>query len=684
MQGRPAPFLLSALILGAVYLVIGAQPIWDIDIFWHIKAGEWIAANKSLPETDIFSCVDPQRPWHTFQWLYEVLVYGLDKWGGLTAVRVAHAFVIVVALLIFFHIFWRNRTPVHALAVFALLAVVFADRVRTRPDAFNLLFLGMLFPSLVAPRQHFRHFAGLALLAFAWANVHAGGALLLPVLLAARAVGRLAQDAANPAEGRSPAVALARDLGVLAAISGVMLIQPGFLRGTIQSFTMLTPSERFIPEWMTTYEFLFNHAREPHEFVAGLLPLAGLAALLGYTFWRSARNRWSFSSFPFVDLALSMPMVFLSLEHVRFLWLGIMPWLLLIRRWDRLPLRPAPKLASIAGAAAAALLLLGLDLHYHVYARNVGPAAVIQGLADDLEPGEFPEGAAEFMSRAGLKGRILNHAPWGGFLLYRCWPDCTVMTDGRGNFTDIETFILVAIQMAGVRRDAINATWKKAHFDIVVHPSPFPIMDYSRFDWVLVYRDKSAWVYLRNEFGNAANFDSVRRAYAAMGLRLPMTVRTTDVYVWERRVSRFWASQRLSTGTERERFQKLKTALAADPISPGPRMALAALYHDVGLYAEARDTAGKLLGSTNPKNARASLLTAMAFVADGFAADAFAICLAMRAAMQTTPGYARQLTADQAALFQLIYAHLTEYMLTVPYNVYKYKADGVRWKDWPR
>ena len=70
-------------ILGLLVLYV-SRPIWDIDLFWHIAAGRFFLENGGIPTTDIFSPIDPDLTWVTFQWLYQVLVYLLEQAGGWT------------------------------------------------------------------------------------------------------------------------------------------------------------------------------------------------------------------------------------------------------------------------------------------------------------------------------------------------------------------------------------------------------------------------------------------------------------------------------------------------------------------------------------------------------------------------------------------------------------------------
>src|SRR5262245_44015459 len=56
-----------------------ADPVLDPDIWWHLRVGQWVVENGTVPEVDPFA--RPHRPWVAYSWLYEVLVYVL--WSGL-------------------------------------------------------------------------------------------------------------------------------------------------------------------------------------------------------------------------------------------------------------------------------------------------------------------------------------------------------------------------------------------------------------------------------------------------------------------------------------------------------------------------------------------------------------------------------------------------------------------------
>jgi hypothetical protein len=618
----PGAIIIAALSILVFFLA--AAPIWDIDVFWHIKAGEWIAGHAALPSTDIFSAVDPARPWVPFQWLYETIVYAVDVALGLPGIRVLHALIAASSLAIL--AFWiaASRGMTRGLAALVVTAFLFADRMRTRPDVFNLLFLVLLLPVLTSPRIDRKRGIVVLVIAALWAATHAGGALLLPILLVCRLAGR----------GAMRGLALPDVLWTAGSLA-VMCVVPGFLGGTYQAFFMLGPSERFIPEWMSTIEFLVEHADSLHEWLAGLLPAALLAALLAVElpvlFGRPGDRPAAAAS-----VLMSAAMVGLSLLHVRFLWLGSFPFVMWLLRsggwpsWWRLG-RLRPDVRRVAAVLPVALLLI-LDVHYHLWVNGRGWTSVSERLARDLEPGFFPEAAAEFLAEAGVAGRILNHAPWGGYLLYRLHPPSTVFTDGRGNFGPVESELLTRLERPSGRKAAIDSTWEAAHFEVIVHPNPFPLFDAEPARWLLVHRDSVSRTYLAADPDNWGNIEAVRSAYERQGLALPPPLQ--DPWEWRRRIERFLAEREADRPDVKAHLAALCDAARAQGDERSVMAAAAAMF-DLGLYREAREWAG-LLDSGGPGGSpRAAQLVVLSFAAEGEFASAVQGC---RRAEREGPG----------------------------------------------
>lgn len=70
--------------------------VTDPDIWWHLKVGDWIIANRALPHVGIFSRTAANMPWVAYSWGYEVLLSLAYRWHGLFGIGVFGVILTVV------------------------------------------------------------------------------------------------------------------------------------------------------------------------------------------------------------------------------------------------------------------------------------------------------------------------------------------------------------------------------------------------------------------------------------------------------------------------------------------------------------------------------------------------------------------------------------------------------------
>jgi hypothetical protein len=498
------------------------HPNWDIDVFWHMKTGEWIVDHRALPHTDVFSATDPSRPWTPFQWLYEVVVDQVSARAGFAAVRILHAAVFLAAFALFYRAFRRALPSALAASVLLVLALVLSeDRLRVRPEAFNFLFLAAALPSFLpgpGNRIPWGRIAGLAVLSALWANVHGGGALILPICVAALLAGRVVGRVANPGQGNS---GVRSALWMLAATALPMLPMPGFLDGVSGAFGMVEGSADLIPEWSPPIVYLTGPGSLTlHSLVCGAVPYLVPIGLCGAVAASVLRRGWRTAAIrhdPGV-VAVALVLAILATRSARFIYLDATALALAAVAW-REAVEGAFRLR--AGRLVALVLSAGLAVasyHYSIVQRG-GLAHAIETLPQDHEAGAFPEAASDAIAGMGLKGRIFHESTWGGYLIWRHYPDCTVFADGRGNFSAPERDALIETHRPFEREAALERAWQRFDFDLVMFTPPvFPLRAWDRQRWVLVYRDRQAEVFLRRTCGNEANLEAARAWWARRGV----------------------------------------------------------------------------------------------------------------------------------------------------------------------
>jgi tetratricopeptide (TPR) repeat protein len=134
--------LLVALFLILTFL-LGAFPLKDADIYWHLRTGDLIRQTGKVPHKDIFTFTQEGTPWIDLHWVFQVSISWLHEKGGVVALNIAKCVVTCLAMLIL--LLARKRTwpmPVIVLAWLPALLVL-SGRIYVRPETLTLLYLSI-------------------------------------------------------------------------------------------------------------------------------------------------------------------------------------------------------------------------------------------------------------------------------------------------------------------------------------------------------------------------------------------------------------------------------------------------------------------------------------------------------------------------------------------------------------
>jgi len=564
------------------------RPEYDIDIFWHVKAGEWMVQHHAFPTTDIFNYQHPDREWVTFQWLYQVAAYALHSVGGFDALKLANIGLLTLGFLLVWRMAYRllDRRWWLAWLVLTAFSALYHDRIRLRPHVLSLVFEMLVAVPILErfQRSTWRTALWVVAVAALWGNAHAGATNVLLVMLGALVAGSLADRLALGASD----VPLRRLLVTCGAIGAVLALSPNFIRGNWTAFTMFEATKLIIPEWKPTYTYL-ELGSAPHFFLCGLAPyvlvipiaVQGSLRLLG----QEARRAWIHLAVvaglillklgtapgaapPFVlplltwafrlgviatllylfmhqrrpgvlaEMLVALALLLVAHTSARFAYLSIVPFVILLR-WNLGVLtRHAPSMGTLA--VVASIAFLGITAHYYFFVQRQGVADAVQKLDYRLEPTRFPESSSDFLVEAGLGGRILNQTEWGGYLLYRLYPQAKVFCDGRGNLDTEELVAVIETHKPYERDHALEVTARRFGLDLAVFKTPvFPRGFWDPTRWRRIYHDPDEDVFLRLEGGASPWLAKAEAWYAAHGIAAPSSD-PQAIRAWERAVAALW------------------------------------------------------------------------------------------------------------------------------------------------
>ena len=154
--------------------LFASRPLSDGDFWWHLKTGEYIVRNFSIPRIDFYSFTVPGKPWVAHEWLSEVIFYLVYSRAGFNTLIFIFTLLTVLAFWIVF-----RRTHAHPFVKgFAVLLSVWSilPTIGVRPRTFTLLFAGIylaLLQRFVRETQT-RAIWWLVPIMIVWVNLHAG------------------------------------------------------------------------------------------------------------------------------------------------------------------------------------------------------------------------------------------------------------------------------------------------------------------------------------------------------------------------------------------------------------------------------------------------------------------------------------------------------------------------------
>src|SRR5947208_10441902 len=170
-------FLLAVLLaLPAIGVLRSKVNLEDADIWWHLRTGEWILSHHMLPLTDPFSLHGARKEWVAHSWLFEVLVFRLQQWFGLSGILYYNVLLTIAITAAVFTLIKRfepaliSAVGLAAISIVSMLPVLLVPR----PWLFTVLFFTIELKLLLSARAtgNIRALWYLPFLFALWANLH--------------------------------------------------------------------------------------------------------------------------------------------------------------------------------------------------------------------------------------------------------------------------------------------------------------------------------------------------------------------------------------------------------------------------------------------------------------------------------------------------------------------------------
>jgi hypothetical protein len=406
------------LVLGLFLMTL--RPVTDPDFWWHLRTGQIIVQSHSIPHTDLFSFTNSGKPWIAQEWLSEVILYGLFQLGSYSLLIFFFSLIITGAFLLSY-----IRSPLETrpfVAGFTLLlgSIATAPTWGVRIQMISLL-LTSLFLFLL---DHFqkesklKYIIPMPFIMMVWVNLHAGYFLGLVIIAIYIVVSLIELIKVDHLIIESPRVPDLKPILMLCGALGLSILatlaNPNGFHILLYPFQTMTSQamQQFIQEWFSP-DF---HQLEWQPLIWFILALIGagmlgkkeisptkilLTLIFGYSALRSIRFIPLFAIVAIPILAEQIGSIIKIKSEVKF------------------PSRIFKWTATIL----IVVTMLVVTLHF---------SQVVQG-EQKSEAAIFPRAAVDWIEAHQPEGNLFNSYGWGGYIIWRLYPQYLVYIDGRAD-----------------------------------------------------------------------------------------------------------------------------------------------------------------------------------------------------------------------------------------------------------
>jgi tetratricopeptide (TPR) repeat protein len=514
---------LSIGLLFGLITFTSSMEIKDLDLWLHLRMGWWICHHGFVPNFDVLSCTIAGKPWVNHEWLFQVLVYQVQRAYGFDGLISMQSMVVAATFVVLLFLGYSRERQF--LGVFTLLMVlmVYQTRFTIRPDIFSLLFFSLYIYILSLHLNKRWAVYVLVILQILWSNMHgffffgpllAGVGILsefikrrVPLPYEWNTVGRLSDQEYSSLKKIFLLLILASCVNPLTFKGAWYPVSVFFQLGSADKvffehiFELQKPltaatifSDRYsyykVLIIFSAFSFVFNRRKiDISSLLVWIIFFAfSLAAIRNLIYFAAAAYMVFMVNVFSISWENLMPMRFSSpkIKHITgiFFKAGIMLW----------------------------MLNFGLQMSsngyfdYDTYTRK----SEFFGVSKRL----YPYKAVNFLVQKQVKGNFFNDFNSGAYLIGRVSPNIKVFIDGRTEVYGPEFFrTYLKIWKEGdaklfsdfERRDNITgALLNNAHQQI---PADVLKMFHSFKNWSIVYLDDDGIIFLKQTPSNKAIID---------------------------------------------------------------------------------------------------------------------------------------------------------------------------------
>jgi hypothetical protein len=481
----------SAIFLGIFLILLlksGSILLADGDTGYHIRTGEYIIHNRTIPTHDLFSYLAPPPAWTAHEWLSEVVMAVIFRASGLSGIVIFFSFFLAVT-----HV-WLYRSLksvgddlVLVIGITAVAVATSSTHWLARPHLFSLALTLVWYEAL--NDYQFRHkntLIYLPPLMLLWVNLH-GGFVIGLVLLVIYTSGNFVRAVTASPSIKEQSFAKGKQLALFALLcAAVTVVNPqGY---GILFYPFKVTGDRAVMNGVAEFLSPNFHQALPFKYML-LILIASLA--------------WSRARLHPIEVGLIVLFTYMALYSVRYVSLfAIIVSRPLLRMLESAVARMPPPFLRVYKHRSDNLATLEASTNRYLWPAIAISATVALALAGfihfEFSKTRFPVAAVEFLKREAITGNTFNLDEFGDYMIFAAWPQYRVFIDGRSDMygaNRISDYRKIAEGRPEWQEtlDKYDISW--VFFD---PRSPIVAILRSQNNWSLIYSDEVASILVRN------------------------------------------------------------------------------------------------------------------------------------------------------------------------------------------
>lgn len=411
--------LFLTLAIGGIYLL---RPLVDPDFFWHLKTGQWIWHNKSLPTTDLFGV--PPAPdqsvrtefIYTSYWLIQLILYAFHSMGGESGIIMLRWVIAGLSLLIF--LCWADVRKSSVSAVFAIGVIQILEfYFIERPQFISFICFGVLLILIFravdgrAGESLWKTLVPLSLLMIVWANMHGGfiiGQAVLIYCVIAEGV-KILYPKLGSLSGNNFRNLVVASLAALAA----SFVNPNPIV-ILKYLPHIFDSDHYLNQNNLEELSLFEYYRLVPDFMVLLYLISIILVFCALLVSRQRKNiTW---------IGILVCTAFFGAQHMRIMPFFLVAAILFLARFFD---------SEYPAMKGRVILLVMLIVNVLFCVGDELPRIRETMRSGWIPPYQLPVQAADYIATNSIGGNIYTTMYWGGYMIWRLGPENKIFYDSR-------------------------------------------------------------------------------------------------------------------------------------------------------------------------------------------------------------------------------------------------------------